>query len=185
MSRTPADVFSPGEFIREEMDARGWSLAHMAAVAGLPVFVMEQILAGQMPLGDHHAEQLGRAFDTSTQLWLNLEASYRAQAPASDIYNGRTNATAIWLDPGRCGGDPCIYNTRIPVDTITGYLVHQGMEAVLEAWNVTREHVLVAVWFAARYGSRKERRLWKAWAAAHQGAMWASEYDKIPDPPRE
>ena len=35
MDRTPAEVFPPGEFIREEIEARGWSQRNLQRFSGV------------------------------------------------------------------------------------------------------------------------------------------------------
>ena len=36
-TRTPAEVFSPGAYIREELEARHWTQGDLAAVLGRPL----------------------------------------------------------------------------------------------------------------------------------------------------
>ena len=37
MTRNPAEVFPPGEFVREELEARGWTQTDLAAILGRPL----------------------------------------------------------------------------------------------------------------------------------------------------
>lgn len=75
--RVPAEVFPLGEFISEEIEARGWTLAHLAEHAGMPEGVLEQIVAGNQALTRELARRLGDAFGTGAELWMNLDASYQ------------------------------------------------------------------------------------------------------------
>lgn len=74
---TPAEVFPPGEFIREELDARGWTQTDLAEIMGRPLPVLNQIIAGKKAITPETAHELGEAFGTSSELWLNLEMAYR------------------------------------------------------------------------------------------------------------
>ena len=87
-TRTPAEVFPPGEFIREELQERGWTQADLARILGRPLSAVNQIINGKKAITADTARQLSEAFGTSAQLWLNLEATYRlslARDPAGDI----------------------------------------------------------------------------------------------------
>jgi uncharacterized protein (DUF433 family) len=51
---------------------------------------------------------------------------------------------AIWIDPARQCGAPCIYGTRIPVETIALFGVYDGVDRAMSAYGITRRQVLVA-----------------------------------------
>ena len=76
-TRTPAEVFSPGVFIREELEARGWTQRDLAAVLGRPLQLVNELVNGKKRLTAERAKQLAAAFGTSPELWLNLENAYR------------------------------------------------------------------------------------------------------------
>ena len=86
--RVPAEVFPPGEFIREELEARGWSQNDLADILdSYPRFVSE-IITGKRAVTPETAKKLGAAFGTDPQLWMNLESSYRlwhAKGDSGDI----------------------------------------------------------------------------------------------------
>ena len=73
----PAKVFPPGDFIREELEARQWSQGDLASVIGRPVQVVNEIVNGRKGITAETAKQLAAAFGTSAELWLNLESAYR------------------------------------------------------------------------------------------------------------
>jgi len=75
--RTPAEVFPPGEFIREEIEARGWSQAEFAEILGRPPRLVSELIAGKRAVTPETAKGLAAAFGTSAQLWLNLESSFQ------------------------------------------------------------------------------------------------------------
>lgn len=79
----PAEAYSPGEFIQDELDARGWSVGELAARMGgspkLNELTIEILIHAPSPdilLDDATASQLSHAFGTSKDLWLNLQQSY-------------------------------------------------------------------------------------------------------------
>ena len=75
--RIPAEVFSPGDFIKEEIEARGWTQRDLAAILGRPVQMVNELLSGRKAVTSETACGLAEAFGTSAELWLNLESSYR------------------------------------------------------------------------------------------------------------
>lgn len=75
--RMPAEAFPPGEFVREELKARGWSQTDLAQIIGRPHRVVNEIVAGKRAVTPETAKELGEAFGTSPQLWMNLETSWR------------------------------------------------------------------------------------------------------------
>src|SRR5438874_4832464 len=74
--RTAAQVFPPGEFIREEMEARGWTQKDLAAVLGRPLQAINEIVNGKKRITAQTAKELGAAFGTSADLWINLQTAY-------------------------------------------------------------------------------------------------------------
>ena len=75
--RVAAEVFPPGEFIKEELDARGWSQADLAEILDVTDSVVSALINGKKAITPELAKGLGAAFGTSAQLWMNLESSYR------------------------------------------------------------------------------------------------------------
>ncbi len=73
----PVEVFPPGEFIRDELEARGWEQRDLAEIMGRPERVVSELIGGKRSLTAETAQQLGEAFGTSAQVWLNLEAAYQ------------------------------------------------------------------------------------------------------------
>lgn len=75
--RTFAEIFPPGDFIEEELEARGWSQIELSEILGrTPAFVNELIKA-KRGVTPETAKALGNAFGTSAQYWMNLETGYQ------------------------------------------------------------------------------------------------------------
>lgn len=67
----------PGRIIQHELDARGWTQKHLAQLMDRPHKTINQIAKGHKRITPETAIQLGRAFDTSAELWWDLECRYR------------------------------------------------------------------------------------------------------------
>ena len=74
---TPVEVFPPGDFIREELEARGWTQSDLAEIMGRPVETINRIVTGKLAVTPETARGLASAFGTSAELWLNLESAYQ------------------------------------------------------------------------------------------------------------
>jgi HTH-type transcriptional regulator / antitoxin HigA len=73
----PAEVHPPGEFLKEELEARGWSQVDLGEILGRPPRVVNEIIAGKRAITPETARGLADALGTSPELWLNLESSYQ------------------------------------------------------------------------------------------------------------
>ncbi len=72
-----AEVFPPGEFLREELEARGWTQADLAKILGRPRRLIGEIIDGKRAITAETAWGLGDAFGVDPQFWLNLESAYQ------------------------------------------------------------------------------------------------------------
>ncbi len=72
-----AEAFLPGDFIREELEERGWTQGDLASIMGRPVETINRILAGKLAITPETARGLSAAMGTSAELWMNLEAAYQ------------------------------------------------------------------------------------------------------------
>jgi len=75
--RPVAEVFPPGDFIREELEARGWTQSDLAAILGRPFQTVNQIVNGRKAITSRTARELEAALGPSAEFWMNLETSYR------------------------------------------------------------------------------------------------------------
>lgn len=74
---TVADIFPPGEFLRDELEARGWSQTELAEIIGRPVRLINELIAGKKAITPETAIQLGDSLGTGPELWMNLESQYQ------------------------------------------------------------------------------------------------------------
>lgn len=77
MRRRPAEVFSPGSYISEEISARGWSLKTTRQHIPWSTMLLGQVLMGTCTLDEKMANDLAAAFGTSSDIWLNLDRTYQ------------------------------------------------------------------------------------------------------------
>ena len=76
-ARIPAEVFPPGEFLREELEARAWSQQELADILDRPPRLISELIAGKRAITPETAKGLADAFGTSPDYWMNLEGQYQ------------------------------------------------------------------------------------------------------------
>jgi HTH-type transcriptional regulator/antitoxin HigA len=77
-------VDPPGEFIKQELDARGWSQRDLAYVLGMTEQQLNPILSGKRAITPDMARLLGDAFDVPAEFFANLQKQFdlsRAKEP--------------------------------------------------------------------------------------------------------
>jgi len=78
-------VKHPGYYIKEEMEARGWSQRDLAFILGSTDQVLNPILNGKRGISPDMAKTLGEAFDVPPEFFANLQQAYDlAQARSPD-----------------------------------------------------------------------------------------------------
>lgn len=76
-ARVPAEVFPPGEFLREELEAREWSQQELADILSRPPRLISELIAGKRAVTPETAKGLAEAFGTSAEYWMGLESQYQ------------------------------------------------------------------------------------------------------------
>lgn len=66
----------PGEFIKEELDARGWSQRDLAFILGCQEQVVNVIISGKRGISSEMAKALGDAFAVPAELFSNLQRAF-------------------------------------------------------------------------------------------------------------
>ena len=79
---TPAEVFPAGEYLRDELEERGWTVSEFAEIIGRPIQAVTEILAGKKEITTETATVLADALGTTPELWLNLQTN---AGPAGDL----------------------------------------------------------------------------------------------------
>ena len=74
---TPAEVFPPGEYLRDELDERGWTVTEFAGIIDRPLQAVSEILNGKKAITAETACSFSEALGTTPELWLNLQSAYR------------------------------------------------------------------------------------------------------------
>lgn len=100
-NRRVAEVFPPGEFILEELEARGWTQVDLAEIIGRDTVQINRIIQAKQSITPETAKQLARVFDTSPELWMNLETAYRLSLVKTDESEVARRARLYELFPVR------------------------------------------------------------------------------------
>jgi HTH-type transcriptional regulator/antitoxin HigA len=105
-------VDPPGEYIKEELDARGWSQRDLAFVLGMTEQQLNPILSGKRAITPDMARLLGDAFDVPAEFFANLQKHFdlsRAKEPdpavkergkLQAVYPIREMVRRGWLEEG-------------------------------------------------------------------------------------
>jgi HTH-type transcriptional regulator / antitoxin HigA len=72
----PAEVFHPGEYLRDELDARGWTQSDLARIVARPLQAINEIVLGKKRITAETAKAIGLALGTGPELWINLQTSF-------------------------------------------------------------------------------------------------------------
>jgi HTH-type transcriptional regulator / antitoxin HigA len=72
-----AEVFPPGEFIKEELEARGWTQEDLAEIMGRQSSIISGLVNAKRAVSPDIASDLAAAFGTTAQFWMNLETAYQ------------------------------------------------------------------------------------------------------------
>ncbi|MEO0123723.1 MAG: HigA family addiction module antitoxin [candidate division WOR-3 bacterium] len=67
----------PGPFIKEELKARNWRQEDLAAIIGMSLKSVNQLIKNKQTITVETAQLLSKAFGQSAQFWLNLDTNYR------------------------------------------------------------------------------------------------------------
>jgi HTH-type transcriptional regulator/antitoxin HigA len=81
---TPAEAFPPGEYLRDELEERGWSEREFAEIVGRPAQAVSEILNGRKQIVPETALAFAEALGTSAELWVNLQAAFNLHEAKSN-----------------------------------------------------------------------------------------------------
>lgn len=83
--RDSPNIPSPGELIRQEMKARGWTQADLAQILDRPLPTVNEIIQGKRAIMPEMARALSEAFGSPAELWMQREAMYRLSLAQGDF----------------------------------------------------------------------------------------------------
>lgn len=79
------EVPIPGQFIQEELDARGWTQRDLAFILGMEETALNKIIRGKTGISLETSKALGTAFNVDADFFANLQKTYDlAHTPAPD-----------------------------------------------------------------------------------------------------
>ena len=70
-------IIPPGEFLKEELEARGTTQKQLAAQMGRPVQMVSELCRGKRELTPKTALDLERVLGIAAYIWLGLETDFR------------------------------------------------------------------------------------------------------------
>jgi HTH-type transcriptional regulator/antitoxin HigA len=91
-------VQHPGFYIKEELEARGWSQRDLAYILGCPEQAVNLIVTGKRGISPEMAKALGEAFDVGAEFFANLQNAYdlsRAREPDPGV-SSRANLQKVY-----------------------------------------------------------------------------------------
>ncbi len=92
MAQTPAHAFPPGEYLRDELEERGWTVTEFSEIIGRPIQAVSEILNAKKEITAETAMAISAALGTTPEVWLNLQTRYR-------LHQHRTAADRVDLAP--------------------------------------------------------------------------------------
>ena len=77
---TAQSAFHPGEYLRDELVERGWTVPEFARIIGWSVSDVSRILDGERGVTAATARDLADVLGTTSQVWLNLQAAWHRRS---------------------------------------------------------------------------------------------------------
>ena len=87
LARICTDVPHPSEFIRDEIEARGWAQRDLAYILGVKEQAINPIMSGKRGISPDMAQALSKAFGLSASYFLNLQKAYELSTEKSANYS--------------------------------------------------------------------------------------------------
>lgn len=72
----PATPFPPGEYIQDEIDARGWTIDDLVAITGISRRHVINLIQAKSGITPDTAKALAEAFGQDAQTWMNLQVTF-------------------------------------------------------------------------------------------------------------
>lgn len=75
----------PGDYVKEEMEERGWTIVDLEEKSQLKGYVLRELIAHNRNVTPVVALGLSQAFGTSKDFWINLQTDYGAPEDLSHV----------------------------------------------------------------------------------------------------
>src|SRR5204863_8697554 len=75
----------PGDYLREELEARGWTQVDLAKIIGRSQPAVNEMITGKRGITPETALALSAAFGTSPEFWMNLQMAYALAHADADV----------------------------------------------------------------------------------------------------
>lgn len=79
----PAEVFHPGEFLKDELEERNLTAIQFSQRTGIPIDTLNLILECKIALRGWMAERIGVHLGTGAIFWMNLNLAFYKKYPRS------------------------------------------------------------------------------------------------------
>ena len=89
----PDTPIHPGEYIREELEARGWTQVKLAKLMDRPARLVNDLCQERRSVSAETALDLAKALGMSPKTWMNLQTSYDL-AKAQEKRGGEVERTS-------------------------------------------------------------------------------------------
>jgi HTH-type transcriptional regulator/antitoxin HigA len=92
-------VTPPGDFIRQELEARNWTQADLATILGRPASTVNELVQAKRAISPEIAVELGTVFKTGPEVWMDRETAYRLSLAVADSGEVERRARLYELAP--------------------------------------------------------------------------------------
>lgn len=73
-------AFHPGEYLRDELETRGWNEYNLRSCCpNSTLWEIRKVLCCRHSITPIMAKEIGKALETSAEVWLNLQKAYDIQ----------------------------------------------------------------------------------------------------------
>lgn len=178
IDETVAEAFPVGEYLRDEIDARDWSVGEFARIIGRPVQAVSEILNGKKALTAETAAEIAMATGTEASTWLNLQSRYALWVQAT----AQTEKLAMIERRALLAGLVPLNELRKRGLIIAGDIDYEEMQ-VWGALGITSSAQIPAFVLAARRSAEAEalspaQTAWVAFARAKSKDLPSRDFDQ-------
>ena len=80
----PAQPFPPGEYLKDELEARGWTHEDLGEITGISRRQIINLIQGKSAITTDTAQTIGAAFGQEPETWMNLQIAYELAVAAKE-----------------------------------------------------------------------------------------------------